>query len=162
VHIREGPGLSKDTPPWNLRQGGPLPSSFTVSIEAGSPWTIGPRTRAGFQNPNEGVRCINSSWSCGGQPIPRRSSVSGASGLSRSPSECPGGAPGSSPTIQLVHEFLFDDLEALRHAMTSSEGQQAGRALMSFAADSSELFFAEHLEMEFPDRGPDPSRTIPS
>lgn len=67
------------------------------------------------------------------------------------------GAPGSIPNIQLIHEFLFDDLEALRQAMTSPEGQRAGQALMGFAAESSELFFAEHLEMEVPDRGRIPS-----
>lgn len=72
------------------------------------------------------------------------------------------GAPGSIPNILLIHELLFDDLESLRRAMTSPEGQQAGRALMSFAADRSELFFAEHLEMEVPDRGPEHPAGIPS
>jgi uncharacterized protein (TIGR02118 family) len=48
--------------------------------------------------------------------------------------------------IQLVHELFFDDETALRHALASSEGQTAGRALMGFAADNVTLLMAEHLE----------------
>lgn len=63
------------------------------------------------------------------------------------------GGPGVIPQILLVHELLFDDLESLRNAMTSPEGQAAGRALMGFAATTSDLFFSEHLEMDLPRRG---------
>jgi uncharacterized protein (TIGR02118 family) len=48
--------------------------------------------------------------------------------------------------LHLVHEFFFDDAQSLREAMASPEGQTAGRALMSFAADHVTLCFAEHLE----------------
>ena len=58
------------------------------------------------------------------------------------------GAPAEPPDVLLMHEFLFADLEALQRAMTSPEGQAAGRALMGFAAARAELFFAEHHEME--------------
>ena len=56
------------------------------------------------------------------------------------------GAPGPGGDLHMVHEFYFDDLAALRAAMASAEGQEAGRALMSFAADSVQIYFAEHLE----------------
>jgi hypothetical protein len=36
--------------------------------------------------------------------------------------------------------------------MTSPQGQEAGRALMSFAAGQVSLYFAEHLEEERPMR----------
>lgn len=65
------------------------------------------------------------------------------------------GGPGVIPQVVLVHELLFDDLEALRTAMTSLEGQAAGRALMTFAATTSDLFFSEHLEMDLPGRAAD-------
>ena len=60
------------------------------------------------------------------------------------------GAPGLLPDILLVHELHFDDLDSLRRAMVSPEGQAAGRALMSFAASRADLFFAEHLQMDLP------------
>lgn len=60
------------------------------------------------------------------------------------------GGPGVIPQVLLVHELLFDDLESLRRAMTSPEGQAAGRALMGFAATTSDLIFSEHLEMDMP------------
>lgn len=50
--------------------------------------------------------------------------------------------------IHLVHEFFFDDAEALRLAMASPEGQSAGRALMEIAGPYLTLFFSEHLEEE--------------
>lgn len=56
------------------------------------------------------------------------------------------GGPSGPSDVYLVHEFYFDDSEALQQAMTSAEGQQAGRALMSFAARQVSLTFAEHLE----------------
>jgi uncharacterized protein (TIGR02118 family) len=58
------------------------------------------------------------------------------------------GGPAAPPGIQLIHEFLFADLEALLQAMVSPEGQAAGRVLMGIASREAELIFAEHLEME--------------
>ncbi len=60
-----------------------------------------------------------------------------------------GGLPGA-PDLHLIHEFYFDNLEALQSAMGSSEGQAAGRALMAFAAAEASLAFAEHMEMDLP------------
>ncbi len=60
------------------------------------------------------------------------------------------GGPSGPSDVHLVHEFYFDDEQALRRAMTSPEGQQAGRALMGFAARQVSLTFAEHLEEDRP------------
>jgi uncharacterized protein (TIGR02118 family) len=60
------------------------------------------------------------------------------------------GGPSGPSEVYRVHEFYFDDEEALRRAMASPEGQQAGRALMGFAARQVSLTFAEHLEEERP------------
>lgn len=60
------------------------------------------------------------------------------------------GGPSGPPETYLVHEFYFDGEEALHRAMTSPEGQQAGRALMGFAARQASLTFAEHLEEDRP------------
>jgi hypothetical protein len=46
----------------------------------------------------------------------------------------------------MVHEFYFDDLQALQQALASPEGQIAGKALMSFAAEHVTICFAEHME----------------
>ena len=56
------------------------------------------------------------------------------------------GGPSGGVDLHLVHEFFFDDFQALQHALSSPEGQVAGRALMSFAADTVTICFAEHLE----------------
>jgi uncharacterized protein (TIGR02118 family) len=56
--------------------------------------------------------------------------------------------PLGASEIHLVHGFYFDDEAALRSAMTSAEGQQAGKALMGFAAGQVDLAFAEHFEEE--------------
>lgn len=56
------------------------------------------------------------------------------------------GGPSGPTDVYLVHEFYFDDAEALRHALISPEGVEAGRALMGFAARQVSLAFAEHLE----------------
>lgn len=48
--------------------------------------------------------------------------------------------------LHMVHEFYFDDLQALQQALASPEGQIAGKALMSFAEEHVTLFFAEHME----------------
>jgi uncharacterized protein (TIGR02118 family) len=50
--------------------------------------------------------------------------------------------------LHLMHEFFFDDAEALREAMASPEGQSAGRTLMEIAGPFVSLFFSEHLEEE--------------
>jgi len=60
-----------------------------------------------------------------------------------------GGLSGT-PDLHLVHEFYFDNLEALQSAMASPQGQAAGRALMAFAAAEASLTFAEHMEMDLP------------
>jgi uncharacterized protein (TIGR02118 family) len=60
------------------------------------------------------------------------------------------GGPSGPPEIYLVHELYFDGEEALRRAMTSPEGRQAGRALMGFAARQVSLTFAEPLEEDRP------------
>lgn len=46
----------------------------------------------------------------------------------------------------LIHEFFFEDRRALREAMASPAGQQAGKALMEFAGDHAQIILAEHLE----------------
>lgn len=56
------------------------------------------------------------------------------------------GGPGGLVDIHLVHEFFFDDLQAVQEAMASAEGRIAGHALMTFAADKATLCYAEHLE----------------
>ncbi len=56
------------------------------------------------------------------------------------------GAPAGEADLHLVHELYFDDAEALQQAMVSPEGQEAGRALMAFAAEYASLYFAEHQE----------------
>ncbi len=56
-----------------------------------------------------------------------------------------GGPAGPSP-YHLIHEFYFDDKDALLAAMTSPEGTAAARCLMDFAANDVTLMLAEHLE----------------
>lgn len=56
------------------------------------------------------------------------------------------GAPTGPTEYYLMHEFYFDDREALLAAMTSPEGVAAGRTLMSIAQDVVTLLFAEHME----------------
>jgi uncharacterized protein (TIGR02118 family) len=56
------------------------------------------------------------------------------------------GSPGGQTDLHLVHEFFFEDAASLAKAMASPEGQAAGKALMSFAAEFVEVTFAEHLE----------------
>ena len=60
------------------------------------------------------------------------------------------GGPMGPTDVYLIHEFFFDDAQALRQAMTGPEGVEAGRALMGFAARQVSLSFAEHLEEERP------------
>jgi len=56
------------------------------------------------------------------------------------------GGPSGEVDLQMVHEFYFDDLQALQQALASPEGQIAGKALMSFAAEHVTICFAEHME----------------
>jgi uncharacterized protein (TIGR02118 family) len=56
------------------------------------------------------------------------------------------GSPRGDTDLHLVHEFFFEDADALMKAITSPEGQAAGNALMAFAGGSVDVAFAEHLE----------------
>jgi uncharacterized protein (TIGR02118 family) len=56
------------------------------------------------------------------------------------------GGPAGEVNIHLIHEFFFEDAQTLREAMASPEGQEAGRELLSFAADYVTICFGEHLE----------------
>ena len=56
------------------------------------------------------------------------------------------GGPGGKLNLHLVHELFFDDLNALENALASQEGQEAGKALISFAGDNVSVYFARHLE----------------
>ncbi len=58
------------------------------------------------------------------------------------------GSPEGQADVFLVHEFFFEDEQALQQAMVSPEGQAAGQALMAFAAGQVSLYFAEHMEEE--------------
>jgi len=56
------------------------------------------------------------------------------------------GGPSGEVDLQMVHEFYFDDLQALQQALASPEGKIAGKALMSFAAEHVTICFVEHME----------------
>lgn len=56
------------------------------------------------------------------------------------------GGPDGEVDLHLVHEFFFDDAQALRQALASPEGQAAGRTLMAIAGGHVSVCFAEHLE----------------
>lgn len=56
------------------------------------------------------------------------------------------GGPGGGIDLHLLHEFYFDDLNALKAALASPQGQEAGQALMAFAGEQVSIYFAEHLE----------------
>ena len=60
------------------------------------------------------------------------------------------GSPSSEADLHLIHEFYFENEESLRLAMLSDEGQAAGQALLSFAAELVTIVFAEHLEESRP------------
>jgi uncharacterized protein (TIGR02118 family) len=60
------------------------------------------------------------------------------------------GGPGGSVDLHLVHELYFDDLDALREALASDLGQEAGRALMDFGGENVSIYFAQHLEEDRP------------
>jgi uncharacterized protein (TIGR02118 family) len=56
------------------------------------------------------------------------------------------GGPGGGLDLHLAHEFYFDDMKALKEGLASSQGQEAGQALMAFASEHVSIYFAEHLE----------------
>jgi len=56
------------------------------------------------------------------------------------------GGANEASAFHMIHEFYFDSLPALQHAMASEEGQRAGQALMAFAENSATILLAEHLE----------------
>lgn len=60
------------------------------------------------------------------------------------------GGPINEPDLHMIHEFYFEDEDSLRLAMLSPEGQLAGQALQTFAADLVTIVFAEHLEESRP------------
>lgn len=68
-----------------------------------------------------------------------------------------GGPTGSAPYYKL-HEFFFDDRDALDHALTSEKGVRAGQALMAIAGNLATILFADVLEE---DRDPLPSIAPP-
>lgn len=55
-------------------------------------------------------------------------------------------APSEEVECYLLHEFFFENREALRAAMLSLEDQATGKALISFAGDLVTIIFAEHFE----------------
>jgi uncharacterized protein (TIGR02118 family) len=56
------------------------------------------------------------------------------------------GGPEGGADLHMIHEFYFDNSDALESAMISPEGQAAGKVLMSFASANVEILFAEHME----------------
>jgi uncharacterized protein (TIGR02118 family) len=56
------------------------------------------------------------------------------------------GGPGGPADLQLMHELYFDDLQALKQALASPQGQEAGQALISLAGEHVSIYFAQHLE----------------
>jgi uncharacterized protein (TIGR02118 family) len=56
------------------------------------------------------------------------------------------GGPAGPLPYHLIHEFYFDDKDALLAAMTSPEGIAAARCLMDIAAKDVTLMFSEHME----------------
>ena len=53
------------------------------------------------------------------------------------------GAPQGEAPYYLMAELYFDDMEALKAAMSSEEGRASARDLMSFAKDIVSMMFAE-------------------
>lgn len=56
------------------------------------------------------------------------------------------GGPAGPVDVHLIHELHFDNLEALKNAMASPAGLQAGRCLVELAGKRADLIFAEHME----------------
>ncbi len=53
------------------------------------------------------------------------------------------GAPQGDADYYLMAELYFDDMDALKAAMTSPEGKAAAKDVMSFAGDIVSMMFAE-------------------
>lgn len=53
------------------------------------------------------------------------------------------GAPQGEAPYYLMAELYFDDMDALKAAMSSDEGKAAAKNLMSFAADIVTMMFAK-------------------
>lgn len=63
------------------------------------------------------------------------------------------GGPGGATPYQACVEAFFDDNEALRAALTSPPGIEAGRLLLAFAGDEAITLFAEVQEEDFANPG---------
>ncbi|MBZ0187061.1 MAG: EthD family reductase [Candidatus Obscuribacterales bacterium] len=70
-------------------------------------------------------------------------------GLRKSEISKMAGAPGGAPGFYLMAELYFDDMEALKTAMSSDEGKAAAKDVMSFAKDIVTMMFAEADEKVF-------------
>lgn len=55
-------------------------------------------------------------------------------------------SPMGEPAYYMVAELSFDDMDALKAAMSSPEGKAAGKNIMSFAGDIVHLVYAEMEE----------------
>ena len=53
------------------------------------------------------------------------------------------GAPAGEADYYLMAELYFDDMDALKAAMTSPEGKAAAKDVMTFAKDIVSMMFAE-------------------
>jgi uncharacterized protein (TIGR02118 family) len=53
------------------------------------------------------------------------------------------GAPMGEAPYYLMAEMYFDNMDALKAALASPEGKQAGKDIMSFAGDLITMMFAE-------------------
>jgi hypothetical protein len=49
-------------------------------------------------------------------------------------------------TYRLVHELIFSDPQSAYNALSSPEGQAAGRTLQAITNGQMSLFFADHME----------------
>ncbi len=56
------------------------------------------------------------------------------------------GSPSGDCQYYLMAELYFDDMDALKAAMSSPEGKAAGKDIMSFARDIVTMMFAEEQE----------------
>jgi len=56
------------------------------------------------------------------------------------------GGPAGPVEVYLLHELHFDSLEALKAAMLTPEGINAGQALVKLVGKQATLLFAEHME----------------
>ena len=61
--------------------------------------------------------------------------------------------PGGPAPFEAIVELYFDDREALRTALTSEVGVEAGNKLLDFAGPDAVTLFADVLEEEFESEG---------